>query len=112
MEAPADAARWVVSTVADVAAAGRLSRALVERRLVACATIVPGVTSVYRWEGRVQEDGEVLLFLKTTAGRMRELEQAFAELHPYRVPELVALEPAHVGAPYLAWLRASVAEER
>jgi periplasmic divalent cation tolerance protein len=112
MEEGADAARWVVSTVADVAAAERLSRELVERRLVACATSVPGVTSVYRWQGRVQQDAEVLLFLKTTAGRMAELERAFAELHPYEVPELIALEPAHVAAPYLAWLRASVAEER
>ncbi len=112
MDAAPDAARWVVSTVADEAAARKLARELVERRLVACVTCLPGATSVYRWEGAVQEDAEVVLLAKTTAARVPELERAFAELHPYKVPEMLVLEPAHVGAAYLAWLRAAVAEER
>ncbi|MBM3987190.1 MAG: divalent-cation tolerance protein CutA [Planctomycetes bacterium] len=112
MDAAPDAARWVVSTVADETAARALARALVERRLVACVTCLPGATSLYRWEGMVHEDTEVVLFAKTTAARVADLEHAFAELHPYKVPELLVLEPAHVGAPYLAWLRAAVAEER
>ena len=75
-------------------------------------TCLPGATSVYRWEGAVHEDAEVVLLAKTTAARIPELERAFGDLHPYKVPELLVLAPEHLGAPYLAWLRAAVAEER
>jgi len=98
------APRVVLVTAPDAEHARRVARALVEERLVACANLVPGVTSVYRWEGAVQEDAEVLLVLKTRAGRLEALEARLGELHPYDVPEFVAIEPGHVGALYLAWL--------
>lgn len=98
-------ARWVISTVADVAQARKLAHALLERRLVACVNIAPGATSLYRWQGRIEEASEVLLFAKTVASRVDELERAWRELHAYEVPEFLVLEPAHVEARYLRWLR-------
>ena len=97
-------ARLVLTTAPDREVAEKLARALVERSLAACANLLPGARSIYRWKGRIEESDEVLLLLKTTAGRLGELERALQELHPYDVPEFVALEPSHVGAEYLAWL--------
>jgi periplasmic divalent cation tolerance protein len=108
MAQDASVVRWVVSTAPDLERARALARALVEERLAACVSFQPGLNSVYRWKGAVEEANEVLLVIKTTAERLPELERAFARLHPYEVPELVALEPAHVAAPYLAWLVAEV----
>jgi periplasmic divalent cation tolerance protein len=85
-----------------------LARALVEERLAACVSFQPGLASVYRWKGAVEEATEVLLLIKTTAERLPELERAFVRLHPYEVPEFIAFEPTHVAAPYLAWLVAEL----
>jgi periplasmic divalent cation tolerance protein len=104
------AAAWVVLVTApDVASASALSRALVERRLAACVNRIEGVTSVFRWKQAVEEASEVLLVIKTSAARIPELERFLAREHPYEVPELVALEPAHVAPDYLAWLLDSCA---
>ena len=96
--------RVVLVTAPDEDVGRRLARALVERRLAACANLIPGVRSIYRWDGEVRDEAEVLLVIKTVAGRISELEAALAELHPYDVPECIALEPASVEAKYLAWL--------
>ena len=85
------------------------ARALVERRLAACVNLLPA-TSVYRWRDAIEEDPEVLLVVKTTAARLGDLERALAEDHPYDVPELVALTPAHVERAYLAWLAGETGE--
>ncbi|MEO0651836.1 MAG: divalent-cation tolerance protein CutA [Planctomycetota bacterium] len=105
------AARVVLVTAPDRGTAEALARDVVERRLVACANLLPGVTSVFRWEGRVDTEEEVLLVLKTTAERLGALETRLHEQHPYDVPEFVALPAAHVSGPYLGWLRAAVADE-
>ena len=84
----------------------RIARALVERRLVACVNVVPGVTSVYRWKGELQVDAESTLLLKTRAALVADLTAAILELHPYEVPEVVAL-PLDVttgNAAYHAWV--------
>lgn len=86
--------------------ATELARALVEARLAACVNLVE-VASVYRWEGATQQDPEVLLVAKTTAEHIAGLERALDERHPYDVPECIALDPAHVEAKYLAWMRAA-----
>jgi len=99
-----DGPRLVLITAPDLETARRLDRELVERRLAACVQVVPGATSVYRWEGALREEHEVLLIVKTLGERLPALEAFFAERHPYDVPELVALEPAHVEARYRAWL--------
>lgn len=99
----------VLTTVGNEDDAVRLAQALVERRLVACVNVLPGVRSIYRWQGAVHDDRELLLLAKTTAARLAEVTAALAELHPYDVPEVVALEAAMVAPSYAAWLRDCVA---
>ena len=85
-----------------------LARELVEARLAACVNIVPGVESVYRWEGKVAEDGEKLLLIKTTDERLDEMQRALLAKHPYDVPELVVITPDDVRGAYREWLIQSV----
>jgi periplasmic divalent cation tolerance protein len=85
-----------------------LARELVEARLAACVNIVPGVESVYRWEGKVAEDGEKLLLIKTTDERLDELQRALLAKHPYDVPEFVVITPDDVRGAYREWLIESV----
>ena len=85
-----------------------LARALLEQRLAACVNVVPGVRSMYRWEGKVAEDGESLLVIKTPHSAVASLETALHEIHPYDVPEILSLS-VHEGADtYLSWVRESV----
>lgn len=104
--------RVVLITAPDLERARELARELVGAHLAACANLVPGLTSVYRWEGAVQEDAEALLVVKTTAQRLEALRQLVARIHPYDVPELVVLTPAAVEERYLAWLLAQCSEGR
>jgi periplasmic divalent cation tolerance protein len=99
-----ESARLVLTTAPDREQATRIARALVERSLAACANLLPGARSIYRWQGAIEESDEVLVVLKTTQARIRELERALLELHPYEVPECVVLAPFHVEGKYLAWL--------
>lgn len=96
----------VFSTAPDLEVAGTIARALVEGRAAACVQTIPGVRSTYRWKGRVEESSEVLVIAKTTRARLGDLEDVFARTHPYQVPEIVAVEAAHVAAPYRAWVLA------
>jgi len=98
----------VLMTAPDAEVAERLARTLVDERLAACANIVPGVVSVYRWEGEVQRDSEVLVILKTSAEVLDDLESRAVELHPYDVPEVLALPVRGGHGPYLDWVRAEV----
>ena len=94
----------VLTTLATADEAVTLIRALLERRLIACGNILPGVRSLYRWEGKVADEREVIVLLKTRAVRLDALEMAFGELHPYKVPELLAL-PVSAGLhKYLEWI--------
>jgi len=86
--------------------AADLARAVVERRLAACVNIIPGLRSIYRWEGEICDDGESLLVIKTRAESVAPLTEALLELHPYDTPEVIAL-PIEEGAgnpAYLQWL--------
>ena len=94
----------VLTTVANADEAARLVRSLLERRLIACGTILPGVRSLYRWEGKIADEQEVVVFLKTQATRVEAIEVAFGELHPYKVPELLALPVSAGLAKYLDWI--------
>jgi periplasmic divalent cation tolerance protein len=86
--------------------AAEIARAVVEERLAACGNVVPGLRSIYRWEGKVQEDAEALLVLKTTRARLDALRERVLALHPYEVPEVIALPVEAGSAPYLAWIAA------
>ena len=99
----------VMTTVASADEAVALVRSLLDRRLVACGTLLPGARSLYRWEGKIADEQEVVVLLKTRSARLEALESAFAELHPYKVPELLAL-PVNAGLDkYLAWISAETA---
>jgi periplasmic divalent cation tolerance protein len=100
----------VLSTVGKAEDAERIARALVERGLAACVNVVPAVTSIYRWKGKVERDEERLLVIKTRAERFAALRQALVSLHPYEVPEAIALPITAGHQPYLEWLDESVGE--
>lgn len=92
------------STGGSLEEARAVANALVEARLAACVNIVPGVTSIYRWKGTVEEASELLLVIKTKAELIQELTAKLREVHSYEVPELIAL-PVYGGLPdYLAWI--------
>lgn len=93
----------------DAVVAGHLSRVLVGERLAACVSQVSGLTSVYWWEGAVREDEEVLLLIKTTGERLANLTARIEALHPYEVPEVVAVSLDGGSERYLAWLGQTVA---
>lgn len=95
----------------DTDVADRLARALVDERLAACVSRVPGAVSTYRWQGQVEMAAEVLLLIKTTPERFAALHTRLVELHPYDVPEVIACEIVAGHAPYLDWLRAGVAPD-
>jgi len=103
MTAPTDALVVLVTTPTPERAA-EIARAVVEERLAACGNVVPGLRSIYRWEGQLQDEGEALLVLKTTRARFEELKQRVLSLHPYQVPEVIALPVQAGSAPYLAWI--------
>jgi periplasmic divalent cation tolerance protein len=103
-------ARLALITAPDAESARRIARALVEERLAACVNLVPGVTSIYRWEGALHEDAELLLVVKTQANRLAALAERLAVLHPYALPELVALTPSGGSERYLAWVCAETEE--
>jgi len=94
----------VLSTCGSEEEAGRLARLLVERRLAACASIVPRVRSIYRWNGAVESSEEWLLLIKSSRPLFGELRAAIEGAHSYQVPEVLALTVVDGAAPYLAWL--------
>jgi periplasmic divalent cation tolerance protein len=94
----------VLTTVASDEEAVRLVRALLDRRLIACGTLLPGARSLYRWQGKVADESEVVILLKTRSARLESLRGAFQELHPYKVPELLALSVEAGLDKYLEWI--------
>lgn len=86
-------------------AAPELARALLEARLIGCANLLPAVRSLYWWEGEIQDDGEVVMWMECASERAEAAVSALAAAHPYDVPKIVVLEPSAVNGPYLEWLR-------
>ena len=99
----------VFTNLPDPAAAQALAAALIERRLAACVNVLAACTSVYRWKGDVETAAEVPVLIKTTADRYPALEQAIRSLHPYEVPEIVAVPISHGLPQYLDWVQAETA---
>ena len=98
----------VLCTVPTAELAAALARALVEARLAACGNVVPGLRSIYRWAGRIEDESEVLLVLKTTRARFPALRDELLKRHAYQVPEVLALPVESGSAPYLAWVAGQV----
>lgn len=102
------AARVVLITAPDAVTAESLVRRLVDERMAACGTILPGATSIYRWAGSVERAQEVLIVFKTTAAGAERLVRRVPELHPYEVPEVLVFPVESGFGPYLEWLDANV----
>jgi periplasmic divalent cation tolerance protein len=94
----------VLCTCPDDATARGIARAVVEEGLAACANALPGVVSTYRWQGEIHEDREVLLLIKTNATVYEALEARVRALHPYELPEVVAVPIVRGSPAYLTWL--------
>jgi periplasmic divalent cation tolerance protein len=94
----------VLVTVSSETEAKTIARALVEERLAACVNIIPGLTSIYRWEENICEDRELLLVIKTRGQKVAALRDCIVHLHSYAVPEVIALPITEGSASYLAWL--------
>ena len=100
--------RMVLTSAGSEEAARKIARYLVEHRLAACVNIVPQVTSVYRWQGKVGEAREWILMVKTTAAAFGQVRQAIAELHSYQLPECICLTIEDGSPDYLEWIAESV----
>ena len=98
----------VLSTFPSSEKAAEIARVLVDERLCACVNLVPAVRSIYRWQGAVHDDAEVLAIVKTTAERVQALRDRLIALHPYEVLEALVLPVADGHAPYLAWVTGEV----
>lgn len=97
----------VLSTFPDSAVARDIVRTLVEERLIACGNIVPAVESIYTWEGKVEISTEVLGIMKTSAAQCERVKERIRELHPYELPECIALPIVAGLQAYLDWIRES-----
>lgn len=103
--------RIVLTATGSEDEANKIARHLVERRLAACVNVVPHMTSVYRWQDKVEEAQEWLLIVKTTAAAFGEVRHAIAELHSYELPECICLAIEDGSPDYLQWIAESVSAE-
>ena len=100
----------VLMTAGSEEEGARIAKSLVERGLCACVNLIPKVRSIYRWEGAVQDDAEILLIAKTTKDRLQALSDHVAEAHSYDVPEALAISVEKGRASYLEWLAENCAD--
>lgn len=98
----------VMTTVESEEQANLIAREIVERRQAACVNIVPGVRSIYRWQGKIRKDGELLLIVKTLEGEMKGVTATIRELHSYELPEILAFHVDHGEPGFLGWIAGSV----
>lgn len=102
--APPDSVLLALTNAPDAATAQALAQALIDERLAACVNLLAPCTSIYRWQGAVEQATEIPMLIKTTRRRWNALEARLLELHPYDVPELVALTPSAISAAYSGWV--------
>lgn len=98
-----DALIMIYTTVAEEQDARKIGRSLIQDELAACVNILPGVVSIYRWQGAVQEGGEIAIIVKTRHSLKDSTLEAIKALHPYEVPALIVFHPASVSADYKDW---------
>ena len=98
----------ILCTCPDEATASQLAGGLVGEQLAACVNILPGIRSIYHWQGKISDDAEVLMVIKSLTSRFEELESWLLNHHPYDIPEIVALPVSRVSAEYRAWIKSVV----
>jgi periplasmic divalent cation tolerance protein len=111
MTTPVDDPIAVFITAPNNEEASQLATTLVEKHLAACVQIMPRMQSVYRWQGKIERQQEILLIIKTVKANFAELEREVRSLHSYETPEIVAVPLTAVSEPYLNWLKASLNAE-
>lgn len=94
----------VLSTFPDSEQARQIGTALVERQLAACVNLIPAVESIYRWQGKVETAAETLAIFKIRASGFPAFQAALEDMHPYEVPEIIAISPDQIATPYRQWL--------
>ncbi len=94
----------VLCTFPDVETARQISTEIISSNLAVCVNLIPGVESIYRWEGKIEQASEMLAIFKVTAAEFKELENALLEKHPYDTPEIIAISPDQVSEGYLKWV--------
>lgn len=94
----------ILCTVPTQNIATSIARALVEKKIAACCNILPSITSVYEWQGKVETDDELLLIIKSTEENYKLIESEIIALHPYEVPEIIVLEISKGSQKYLSWI--------
>lgn len=87
-----------------------IGKALIDERLAACVSVLPGARSLYRWQGEIHADDEVLMLIKTTRERYPAMAARLLDLHPYELPEIIAVDVSIAHAPYAAWVEEQVGE--
>ncbi|MGJ8697612.1 MAG: divalent-cation tolerance protein CutA [Verrucomicrobiaceae bacterium] len=97
----------VLSTFSTSEQARQIGTVLLEKQLVACLNLLPGVESIYRWKGKIEKEREVLAVFKTTERKLDELEKELLELHPYDTPEFLVVKADRVGRSYLSWIQSA-----
>jgi len=102
----------VLTTVPDMETGERIVRRLVDERLAACGNLVPGVASIFRWQGAVQKEGEILVLMKTRTAAVEPLFRRVSELHPYEVPELLSFPVGAGSQAFCGWVVDETAEVR
>jgi periplasmic divalent cation tolerance protein len=107
---PDTGVRTALVSAPDTETAESIGRALVDEGLAACVSVIPGMISVYRWEGEVRRDDETLMIAKTTEARAGALRERVVQLHPYDVPEVLVLDVVAGHEAYLRWVREAVEE--
>jgi len=98
----------VFCTFPDADTAAAVTKTLVGEKLVACGTLLPGARSIYEWEGKMEDASEVLVLFKTASPAYAKLEKRLLKLHPYDMPEIVALEAGAASKGYAAWVASAV----
>jgi len=106
-DTPIPSVSIVLTTLGKDDDARTIAKVLVEERLAACVNIVPGVTSVFAWQGKISEDGEQQLMIKTSTGKIAALEARLRELHPYETPEFLVIHASGGSESYLTWVAES-----
>jgi periplasmic divalent cation tolerance protein len=94
----------ILCTFPDSGQARQIGTRLVEMQLAACVNIIPAVESIYRWQGKVETDAEVLAIFKTSAAAFADIERTLTELHPYEVPEIISMAPEKIAESYPRWV--------
>jgi periplasmic divalent cation tolerance protein len=105
---PADPLVLVLTTFPDAAQARQIGTALIERQLAACVNLLPGITSIYPWDGAIHQSDEILALIKSRRDLLPALEAALTSLHPYTTPEFLTLSPESASSAYLAWAQSTL----